>query len=103
MSNAELAEILKKHAAWFKDSRDGYDLKFANDPRRANLCGALLKGVDLTASTVRRGPACKPGDANLGFADLAGEHLERAHLTDADRSFANVADAEFDFDPDAPP
>jgi uncharacterized protein YjbI with pentapeptide repeats len=74
-SAAELAEILKKHAEWLKDAdldnpkfvKDGNgNPKFANDPRRANLCEADLIGADLRGKV------------------LAGAHLERADLRGAD-------------------
>ena len=41
-SPAKLAEILKQHAAWVKDG-GLWRLQFADDPRRAILCGADLR------------------------------------------------------------
>lgn len=62
-SPAELAEILKQHAAWLKDGgRD--NPKLADDPRRANLCGADLHGAALVKA--------KLGGADLEYADLHG-------------------------------
>jgi Pentapeptide repeats (8 copies) len=70
----ELANILKKHAEWLKDG-GRQDPKLANDPRRANLCGADLKGADLKG-------------ANLSGADLSGAHLRSAYLGGASLSVA---------------
>ncbi|MBV8456954.1 MAG: hypothetical protein JO122_10115 [Acetobacteraceae bacterium] len=51
-TDAELKEILKQHDAWMKDFGPYAqyhldDPKVANDPRRANFCGADLMGADL--------------------------------------------------------
>jgi hypothetical protein len=73
----ELAEIFKKHAAWMK-AGGVYDPKLADDPRKANLCGADLRDTDLT----------KP---DLSSADLTGAILWRAHL-----DYANLTDAHLD-------
>jgi hypothetical protein len=52
----ELADILKKHAAWMKDGGPS-DSKLFDDPRRANLCGAQLSGMHLEGVHLRRKPA----------------------------------------------
>jgi hypothetical protein len=51
-SDAELKKILQLHAAWVKDGGPSHldDPKVANDPRRANLCGANLSGPDLSST-----------------------------------------------------
>jgi hypothetical protein len=46
-SSDELAEILKKHADWVKDGGLVFS-KLADDPRRANLCGANLERAPLS-------------------------------------------------------
>ncbi len=78
-SPAELAEILKQHLEWLK-AEGPEDFKLANDPRRANLCGANLMYADL-------------GGAHLRGANLTGADLKAAHLTQADLSVATLSGA----------
>src|SRR6266849_50249 len=75
----ELADILKQHAAWVKDGGT-YDFRLANDPRRANLCGADLNGAHLSGADLI--------GADLR-ADLTGADLTKANLTSADLRDAN--------------
>jgi uncharacterized protein YjbI with pentapeptide repeats len=90
----ELAEILKKHAAWLKDGGpDSDNPKLANDPRRANLCGADLKGVrlylryaDLTGAYLE--------DADLESAELGGARLTGAYLNNVNLHNAHLNGAE---------
>jgi hypothetical protein len=70
LSDDELAEILKQHDAWVKEGGPVHldDPKVANDPRRANLCGADLTGAHLTGADLT--------GANLIDADLANTYLD---------------------------
>jgi hypothetical protein len=89
-SPAELAEILKQHAAWLKNKfLYLYDPKLANDPRRANLCGAYLIGADLTGVHL--------DGADLTGADLDGANLLGATLKGADLNHADLKGAALDF------
>jgi Pentapeptide repeats (8 copies) len=84
-SDAELKEILKKHADWVKDGGGWYKAKLADDPRRANLCGADLHGLqDLK-------------DAHLYWAYLEGAHLDGADLSDAHLDWAYLEGAHLDY------
>jgi hypothetical protein len=78
-SPAELAAILKQHAAWWKDGGP-FNSTLENDPRKANLCEAILADADLSK-------------ANLEYANLAGAYLVYADLTGADLSAANLTGA----------
>jgi Pentapeptide repeats (8 copies) len=81
----ELAEILKKHAEWGKDGGP-YDPELANDPRRANLCGANLFRADLRNVDLR--------GAYLEGADLSGARLDGAHLEGANLINVHLSGAE---------
>jgi Pentapeptide repeats (8 copies) len=102
-SAAELANILKKHAAWVKDG-GWLDPKLANDPRRANLCGAYLRGVNLNGADLT-GADLNGADltgvdlkgAHLNGADLTGADLKGAHLNGADLRFANLRGGDLEF------
>jgi hypothetical protein len=78
-SAAELKEILKQHAAWV-DIGGWYD-ELANDPRRANLCGADLRQADLEG------------------ADLTGAQVSRAKLAGVDLTGATYGPASEPPDP----
>jgi hypothetical protein len=85
----ELKEILKQHAAWVKDDGPNHlnDPKVADDPRRANLCEAHLRGVDLRGAHLG---GADLGRANLVLADLSGAHLNDATLILADLAGADL-------------
>lgn len=76
----ELADILKKHAEWSKDI--GNKPNLANDPRRANLCGADLWGVHLNGADLSfahlnpRGP--EPRGPELRAPKQRGPHWRGA-------------------------
>ncbi len=97
-SPAELAEILKKHAAWL-----GADDQLADDPRRANLCGADLADANLTDADLDRADLYGANlllapleRANLFFAHLERAELSGANLTDANLTGANLTGADLD-------
>ncbi len=77
----ELADILEKHHEWELVGGWWGDPKLANDPRRANLCGADLTNANLT-------------NASLTSASLTSAHLEGAHLTHADLHGADLGGAD---------
>jgi uncharacterized protein YjbI with pentapeptide repeats len=92
-SPAELAEILKQHAAWVKDvSVDGWqrgelvNAKLDHDQRRADLCDANLEEAQFTTTELT--------GADLIHANLMGAHMQGAHLNMADLSDANLEDAD---------
>ena len=80
-TNLELADIFKQHAAWMNDAGVA-DPEMANDPRRANLCGANLEGVQLKHADLK--------GANLTGADLEGADLVGAQLTFSDLESADL-------------
>lgn len=104
-SPAELAEILKQHLEWLK-AEGPEDFKLANDPRRANLCGANLMYADLKAAHLTQadlsgatlsGAALGDADlyrADLYGADLKGANLEFAHPVKADLIGADLTGAD---------
>ena len=63
-----LKEILRKHALWLKNEKDG---------ERANLDGANLRGADLQGANLR---GANLRWANLREADLRGADLREANL-----------------------
>jgi hypothetical protein len=69
-SAAEFMEILENHYKWLEIG-GWYKDELANDPRRANLCDADLRGLDLT-------------DANFDGANLSGAELTGADLETVD-------------------
>jgi uncharacterized protein YjbI with pentapeptide repeats len=86
-TDAELNEVLKEHKAWWTDyhNRTGMMMgdwaifqlpNVANDPRRANLCGADLQDAKIL------------DHANLAGADLAGAFLGGTNLSSTDLEFA---------------
>jgi Pentapeptide repeats (8 copies) len=82
------------HARLFRANLTNAHLDGA-DLDDARLNGANLTNAHLTNARLR--------GANLRGADLTGADLTGAQLSCADFSFSNVADADFDFDPDSPP
>jgi Pentapeptide repeats (8 copies) len=93
-SPTELTDILKKHARWLMDSGPltlELTPEVANDPRRANLCGANLTDANLTNAQLEGADLT---GADLGDADLAGANLTDANLTGADLSVTDLTGAE---------
>jgi uncharacterized protein YjbI with pentapeptide repeats len=114
--DAELKEILQRHAAWVKDlvgpftfsfvePKDLDDPKVANDPRRANLCGATLfadlRGANLAGADLHGAELhVDLSHADLTGADLRGTkligmklqvtYLTEARLNDADLQSADL-------------
>jgi uncharacterized protein YjbI with pentapeptide repeats len=100
-----LADILKQHAAWVKDGGPLHldDPKVANDPRRANLCGAQLTGADLNGTNLNGADLVRANltgayltAADLGGAYLNDAYLAGAHLDDAHLDGAHLIDASLD-------
>ncbi len=76
----ELKEVLAQHWQWLSDV-DARNVDFNDpDPRRANLCGAILTSADLS-------------EANLFRANLSEAYLESANLSEADLVSANLSEA----------
>jgi len=93
-SQAELAEILKKHAAWLKEGGDRPDSRLAaNDPRIANLCGAGLLNANLGETSLQ---GAHLEGAVLSFADLRGAHLFGTHLDGAQLYGAHLEGADLE-------
>src|SRR6516164_4730332 len=104
-SSAELQEILKQHGVWVKvfpyAQYHLYDPKVANDPRRANLCGANLASAGLNRASLAGAnldganfSQANLDGAYLDFANLSGAYLDGAHLIGADLSRANLTYAD---------
>ena len=64
LSRETLDQVLAAHAEWISDINKDKLNADDPDPRRANLCGANLRDIDLTGASLRR--------ANLQDADLGG-------------------------------
>ena len=82
MDKQKLAEILKKHAAWFNDEEDG---------EQANLSGADLSGADLRGANLY---VAKLSGANLSWANLSGANLSGADLRGANLCGADLRGAD---------
>jgi len=101
-SDAELKEILKKHAEWVEDTavvkgwsrKAGFiklaDPKLTDDPRRANLCEADLTGAHLDYAILT---GANLSGAFLSSADLSGACLIGADLNGAYLESANLSGA----------
>jgi hypothetical protein len=116
VSHQELKALLKDHEAWYKNyARHWFRTKEAqSDPRRANLCGVILVGEDLSSfdlhnvdlsgadlheATLKNAQEANLSGAHLGGAILRGARLVGANLngtflSGADLSRANLADAD---------
>ena len=86
-SAAELKDISGKNAEWLKDGGPN-NPKLANDPRRANLCDADLRGAYLYGANLEY--------ADLTVADLSGANLSSADLRSADLEGATLRGAILD-------
>ena len=84
-SPAQLAEILKQHAAWLKDGGP-LNAKLGDDSRKANPCGADLAYAHLDRADLRA--------ADLTVADLSGAHLEEVDLDGADLDRSDLSGAD---------
>lgn len=94
-TDAELKEVLRQHAAWLTDNSpfpDLNDAKVANDPRRANLCGADLDGADLSSKDLSGADLT---DVKLDQANLISANLPRANLSNAKLTRMNLGGASF--------
>ena len=77
MNAKDLAETLKLHKKWLGGEKEGI---------RADLCGANLRGADLSGADLR--------EADLSGADLSGADLREADLSGADLSGADLSEAD---------
>src|SRR6516162_6289612 len=96
-SSAELQEILKQHGVWVKVFPYAQyhldDPRVANDPRRANLCGANLASAGLNRASLA---GANLDGANLSQANLDGANFSQANLDGAYLDFANLSGAYLD-------
>lgn len=86
----EFDQVLEHHQQWLRDYRDPRQLRSREakqDPRRANLCGATLDNLDLSAVSL--------SGASLSAANLAHQNLTGADLWGADLSYIFATKAIF--------
>ena len=89
ISAQELKQVLEHHHQWLRD----YSLQLMRsreakqDPRRANLCGAILRSLNLSGVRL--------SGANLSAADLRDADLTGADLWGANLSYILATDAIF--------
>lgn len=74
MTEVEIKEVLRKHAAWCRGEAHGV---------RAYLSGAYLSGANLRGAYLR--------SANLSGADLSGANLSGAYLSGVNLSGADLS------------
>src|ERR1700751_2860593 len=81
-----IAAILRAHAAWLDNPRDGRQADLSQMTLNDwDLAGARLSRAILTGATLL--------DANLSRADLSGVKLERADLQRANLACADLSGA----------
>jgi len=100
METEELKEILRLHALWLEDRRQGKGanlsaatLSYAN-LRGANLSDANLRGANLRCADLSD---ANLSDANLNGANLSGANLSGANLSYASLRGANLSDANLSY------
>ena len=91
MTNEELAEVLRQHAAWVAYSRGGKRAVFRDaDLSCVKLVGANLTFADFNGANLAGANFCS---ANLAGAYFRGANLHRAYLTDANCDKVDFSDA----------
>ncbi len=86
-TDAEIKEILEKHAKWLRGDNNGERAYLSGaDLSRANLSGADLSGANLSGAYL--------SGAYLSGADLSGANLSGAYLSGADLSGADLSGAD---------
>lgn len=104
LNATELRVLIDRHQIWHRTYETKYESAMAqNDPRKAHLCLAELKGADLTWVDLRdadlRGAdltGARLQWADLRDADLRGARLDRADLGNASLRYANLSDTSFE-------